>query len=145
MPAARRLCLLVLLAALGGCSSEWTHNRELNERSNTTFPPNYRAEILEYMRNYLNDPTQVRDAVISEPALRAIEGRRRYSVCLRYNAKDADGHYVGSRDSLVLFRDGRFDHLIDSQLDRNADSDPARDLCKDASFQRFPELQNLKR
>ena len=140
----RRLAL-VLILTLGGCSSEWMYNRERGERANTVYPPNSKAEIVAFMRTYLNDPRNVRDAFVSEPALRSIEGMSRYSVCLRYNAKNADGRYAGSRDSLVLFRDGRFDRFIDSRIGRGEGSDIAREQCKDAAYQRFPELETLSR
>ena len=82
------------------------------------------------MRTYLNDPTGVRDALISEPALRTLESADRYAVCLRYTARNA-----ASKDSLVLFRDGRLDRIIDT----------ARETCKDAAYQPFPELERLSR
>ncbi len=146
MPIIRtRSLLVVALLALGGCSSEWMANRERGERANSVFPPNSRAEILAYMRTYLNDPTQVRDAFISEPSLRHVDGAARYTVCIRYNARNAEGRYVGSRDNLVLFRNGRFEHLVDSRIDRGEGPDPARELCKDANYQRFPELERLTR
>jgi len=140
-----RPLLIALALALGGCSSQWMYDQERGERAATTYPPNYKAEILAYMRTYLNDPTNVRDAFVSEPALRHIDGRSRYSVCVRYSARNAGGRYAGSRDNLVTFRDGRFDHLIDSRLDRNVGPDPAREQCKDAAYQRFPELEQISR
>ena len=51
--------------------------------------PTYRADIVAFMRTYLNDPTGVRDAFISEPALRTLESADRYTVCLRYTARNA--------------------------------------------------------
>ncbi len=141
----RLMLVLALVFTLGGCNSEWLHNRERGERANTTYPPQYRSEIVAFMRTYLNDPTKVRDAYISAPTLRNVDSASRYSVCLRYNARNSDGRYVGSRDNLVLFRDGRFDRLIDSRLDRGGGPDVARELCKDAPYQRFPELEALTR
>ena len=43
--------------------------------------------------------------------------------------------YAGSKDSLVLFREGRLESMIDN----------AREQCKDASYQPFPELERLTR
>lgn len=111
-------------------------------------PARYREEILAYLKTYLNDPTGVREAFITEPALRAIPGFgvgqgigtrtvavERYMVCLRFNAKNSLGRYEGSRDRFAVFLDGRFDTLA-----------PARaDICKDANWQPFPELEKLKR
>lgn len=127
--------LPLALMLLTGCSSEWIQARERAERANLTAPINPREEILAFMRTYLNDPTHVRDAYVSEPTLRDVAGVRRYSVCVRYNARKSSGQYAGSKDSLVLFRDGHLDRIVDS----------ARELCKDAEYRPFPELQRLTR
>jgi hypothetical protein len=127
------LCLLVL----AGCSSEWMGARDRAVTANTTPPaPNYRADILSLMRTYLNEPTGVRDALISEPALRTFDSADRYTVCLRYTARKGPGQpYAASKDSLVIFRDGRVDRVVDA----------AREICKDAAYQPFRELENLSR
>ena len=126
---------LIAALALGACSSEFMAARESEEAALTTVPQNYRADILAFMRTYLNDPTQVRSAFVSEPVLRTLDGVSRYIVCLRYNAKKSGGQYAGSRDSLVLFRSGRLDRIVDN----------ARELCRDATMQPFPELERLSR
>jgi hypothetical protein len=102
-----------------------------------TPPTNYKAEILAYLRTYLNDPSGVRGAYIAEPELRDIPGSsaQRYMVCLRFNAKNSTGKYEGSRDRLVAFLSGRLDTLV-----------PARkEQCEKANWQPFPELEKLKR
>ena len=126
----RGLVLAVSLA-LAGCNAEWLNARDRAVQANTQPPgPSYKADIVAFMRTYLNDPTGVRDALISEPALRTLEGAELYAICLRYTARNAS-----SKDSLVLFRDGRLDRIIDT----------ARETCKDAAYQPFPELQRLSR
>ena len=143
--------MLALALLLGGCDhmEVWKSERERDSRANTTYPDNYKADILAFMRTYLNDPTKVRDAYVSEPALRKIDEINRYSVCVRYNAKKIGGQYAGSKDAVAVFRSGRFDRLIDSRLERPTDKDrtpdPARELCKDAAFVPFPELQQMTR
>lgn len=133
----RRLVLLLgLLAA--GCSTEWSAQREASLQAHSVYPQNYRAEIVALMRTYLNDPVGVRDAYVSEPAQRNLDGINRYFSCVRYNAKKTGGQYAGSRDSLVLFRSGRLDRIIDSEA-------MARAQCKDAAFVPFPELQQMTR
>jgi hypothetical protein len=106
-----------------------------------TPPANYKAEIIAYMRSYLNDPTGVREAFISEPELRSIPASpptpatQRYMVCLRFNARDSTGKYQGSREHLVAFLAGRLDTLV-----------PARkEQCAKANWQPFPELEKLRR
>jgi hypothetical protein len=132
------LCWLALAISLGlaGCNSEWLGARDRALQANTTVPvATYKADIVAFMRTYLNDPTGVRDAFVSEPALRTLESVDRYTVCLRYTARKGGGQYAASKDSLVLFRNGRLDRVIDN----------AREACKDATYQPFPELERLSR
>jgi hypothetical protein len=87
------------------------------------------------MRTYLNDPSRIRDAAVSEPGLKTFDGLDRYVVCVRYNARRGSGQYAGAKDSLVLFNDGRLDRIVDN----------ARETCKDAAYRPFPELERLTR
>jgi hypothetical protein len=135
-----RRCHLRWLAAmlpllLGGCNSDWMNAHERAVQANTTVPISYKSDIIAFMHAYLNDPTAVRDPYISEPKLRTLENAERYTVCLRYNARKSNGQYAGSKDSLVLFRDGRLDRIVDT----------AREQCKDAAYQPFPELGLMQR
>lgn len=129
-----RLLLLAPLLLLAGCSSDWMAARERSAQANVT-PTNYKADIVALMRTYLNDPRNVRDAYLSEPALRTLDNTERYTVCLRYNARKSNGQYAGSKDNLVLFRDGRLDYIVDN----------ARGQCKDAAYQPFHELETMSR
>jgi hypothetical protein len=132
-----RYAALAFSLALAGCNSEWLGARDRAISANTTPPgPNYKADIVAFMHTYLNEPTGVRDAFISEPALRPLENANRYSVCLRYTARKGPGEpYAASKDSLVLFREGRLDRIVDA----------AKEACKDAAYQPFHELEQLKR
>lgn len=133
----RGWCLLGVMLAIGlaGCNSEWQQSRDLATRQNTTPPISYRSDIIAFMHTYLNDPTQIRDAAVSEPALKDFDNASRYAVCLRYNARKGNGQYAGAKDSLVLFRNGRLDRMVDN----------GREACKDAAYQPFPELEQLTR
>ncbi len=126
---------LALSVGLAGCNSEWRANRERALTADATPPVSYKTDIVAFMRTYLNDPTGVRDAFMSEPALRPLDNADRYSVCLRYTARKTGGQYAASKDSLVLFRDGRLDRIVDN----------AREMCKDAAYQPFRELEQLSR
>jgi hypothetical protein len=130
-------CLLgvSLAIALAGCNAEWQRSRDIAVRQNTTPPISYRSDITAFMHTYLNDPTRIRDAAVSEPALKDFENASRYAVCVRYNARKSNGQYAGAKDSLVLFRDGRLDRMVDN----------GREACKDAAYQPFPELEQLTR
>ena len=132
-----RFAVLAISLALAGCNSEWLGARERALTANTTPPgPTYKADIVAFMHTYLNEPAGVKDAFISEPALRSLESIDRYSVCLRYTARKGPGQPYGpSKDSLVLFREGRLDRIVDA----------AKEACKDAAYQPFRELEQLKR
>jgi hypothetical protein len=127
---------IALSLGLAGCNSDWINARDRATVANTTPPaPTYKADIVALMHTYLNDPTGVRDAFISEPALRPVDNASRYTVCLRYTARKGGGQYAPSKDNLVVFRDGRLDHVVDN----------AREICKDAAYQPFRELERLSR
>src|SRR4051812_2358610 len=82
--------VLALPLVLAGCNSDWLNVRDRATEANTRPPaPSYKADIVAFMRSYLNDPTGVREAFISEPALRTLESADRYTVCLRYTVRNA--------------------------------------------------------
>jgi hypothetical protein len=59
----------------------------------------------------------------------------RYTVCVRYNAKDVDDRYAGIRQGMVVYARGRFDRFVPQQ----------RGLCDQAEYKPFPELEALGR
>jgi hypothetical protein len=135
-----RLALLVLLLPLAACaggSGEEMYFSRSRTGADTAqpFPANYRAELLAFMRTYLNDPTNIRQAAISEPVQRYVGGTRRYFVCVRYDARDSSGRYTGVSDRAAFYLDGRFDRLIER----------SGDFCPAPSYAAFPELERLTR
>src|SRR5262245_15662983 len=116
--ACMRWLKLLIPLVLTACNSDWMRARELSEQAHSVYPQNYRSEIMALMRSYLNDPTGVRDAFVSEPTQRTIDGVNRYASCVRYNAKKSGGQYAGSKDSMVLFRGGRLDRIVDNEIAR---------------------------
>ncbi len=105
-----------------------------NSEFNTP-PTDYRREIVAAMHAYLNDPTGIRDAEISEPALRSINNMTRYIVCLRFNAKKRGGGYAGVKDIAAVFMASRFDHFVEKP----------QEACAGVAYTPFPELQKLSR
>jgi len=140
------------------------HGRPLDELPNT-YPDNYKSELLGFLHSYINDPTQIRDAVISDPVLKSVSNagpdsgseptergggrgargsnflapsgppRERYVVCVRYNAKDRDGRYMGLKQGMAVYAGGRFDRFAEQ----------ARGTCDAVEYKPFPELQALGR
>ena len=128
--------ICVLSLAMAGCSSDWEASRDRAAAEVRAVPgPGYKTDVLALMRAYLNDPTGVRDAFISAPALKPVENAERYVSCLRYTARKGGGQYAPSKDSLIIFREGRVDHIVDN----------AKEVCKEAAYEPFPELERLTR
>ena len=86
--AAALLALVFLTNCEGGSRSQYQQEREA---SLNAFPTNYKPELLAYFHVYLNDPTGVRDAAISDPVIKPVRSRDRYIVCVRLNAKRSSG------------------------------------------------------
>ena len=129
-------------AALAGCLTDQAH--EGGEGRGAVLPENYKAEIVAFMRTYLNDPANVRDAFITEPEMKLVAGRNQYAVCVRYNAKNTDGKYTGSKDTLAVFERGRFDRAADRSSSREeCTANPC--TAGSADYKPFPELEALKR
>jgi hypothetical protein len=113
------------VGASGGAEQDGIH----------AYPDNYRAEILAGMHAYLNDPTGIRDAAISEPTLKDVGSGTRYVVCLRFNGKRDNGSYAGVKQIAAVFLAGRFQDFVDAP----------REPCLTAAYAPFPELEQLKR
>ena len=111
----------------------WREAAARNEEANTVQPQNYKTDIVAFMRTYLNDPSNIRDAFVSEPVIKSFNGANRYVVCARYNAKKSGGQYAGSKDALFTFRQGRLDRIVDTLRDPR-EMREARELCKDVAI-----------
>ena len=137
---------LVLVLLMAACTNIEAYREAIarNEAANTTYPQNYKADILLLLRTYLNDPRQVRDAGISDPVIKIVDGSSRYVVCVRYNAKKDGGQYAGSKVSLFTFREGRLDRILDPAREPR-DTVQIREQCKDVALKPFAELEKLSR
>ena len=122
------LCLVSAVAlALVACSSSKP------EENPNVFPAGYKNEILVTMTSTLENPTNVRDAYISDPVLRSVGKNERYVVCVRSDSRNASNHYTGSKDRIALFYDGHLDQLIEA----------TKEQCGSAAYKPFPELEKL--
>jgi hypothetical protein len=132
------ILLLALALALAGCAGDgqnsitYTDDRGV---ANQPYPANYRAELLAFMKTYLNNPVGVKDAAMAEPVQRTVGGRLRYVSCLRYNVKDTDGSYRGVRERAILYVDARLDRIVED----------AGETCASAAYAPFPALENMTR
>jgi hypothetical protein len=135
---AKRAAILLLSLALAACAGDgqnsitYTDDRGV---ANQPYPTNYRPELLAFMKTYLNNPVGVKEAVMAEPVQRTVGGRLRYVVCLRYNAKDTSGGYLGLRERAILYVDARLDRVVED----------ASEVCAGAAYAPFPELEKMSR
>jgi len=147
----RVLLALCLAATLAGCVSGRSRElREEREARINVYPDNYRADIRAGLHSYLSDPTLIRDAYVSEPSLQPIGRQNRYVACVRFDARNSDGRYVGSRDVLAVFAGGRFDQFIDESTQPGPanQADPTtilKELCGAAAYKQFTEVEAMTR
>lgn len=137
--------ILLVAAALAGCAG---HRQFLDRLSNVP-PTEYKSDIIAYLRAYLNDPTNVRNAALTEPALQRVEGGERYVACVRFNARNSNGQYAGVQDTMAIFKAGKLDRFIELPSDpNNPDTEKRaylREFCQKATYQPFPEIEHLTR
>jgi hypothetical protein len=125
---------LALAGCAGGGESVLSGPETKGGQSVNVAPVNYKAEVLAYLRNYLNDLSGIRDAAISAPALRTVgTGIERYVSCVRFSARTPGASPAG-REYLVIFLAGKLDQMGQT-----------REQCKDAVYEPFPELERLRR
>ena len=135
------LAAVAVAASLGGCATEIGQSAsELKARwdAENVYPQGYRQDLLAFLRTYLNDPSHVRGASVSQPQLKYIGPGDRYVSCVRFNARNSDGKYLGSKDGAAIYVSGKLDRFLDTAKD-------VRELCKEVAFGPFPELEKLTR
>lgn len=130
----QRLALsVVALLLLGACTGHGGGSG--TDDALNAYPANYKSDIVAAMHAYLNDPSGIRDAAVSEPMLKSVGGRNRYVVCLRLNSRQPNGVYTGIKEIAAIFLAGRFDQFTET----------AREVCTGATYAAFPELEKLPR
>jgi hypothetical protein len=162
--ARRRLLALILgsTIALGACA----HDRPAGENAAAASddpvnipPANYKPDMLGAMHAYLSDPTDIRDAGITEPALRSVGNATRYVVCVRFNARKRGKDYAGAKEIAAVFVAGRFDRFETSREPPHGSAhepppeaslqapwhEPPHEPCAGATYAAFPELEKLQR
>jgi hypothetical protein len=126
----RRVSLLVgLTFALGACS----HLGADADSDINAYPANYKSDILAAMHAYLNNPTGIRDAAISEPVLKGSGSVSRYVACLRFTPKKNANEYAAPKEIAAVFMAGRLDRFVDTP----------KEECAGVTYAAFPELQKL--
>ena len=136
---AKCAAILLLPLALAACAGgedgrEAAFNIDTGA-ANQPFPENYRAELLSFMKTYLNNPVGVHDAAMAEPVQRTVGGRVRYVSCLRFTPRESDGSYRNQRERAILYVNGRLDRVVEN----------ASETCAGAVYAPFPDLEKMTR
>lgn len=119
---------VIATLALAACSGS-----DKSEPDPNILPKDYRKEIVATLTTALDDPTNVRDAFVSEPFLVPVGREQRYAVCVRYNARDLARRYVGSKERIAYFFAGHLNQLVDAT--------PGQ--CGNAAYKPFPEAEKI--
>jgi hypothetical protein len=138
--AAVLLPLTIMLAACGTSGEPTQADLRATWESRNVAPVNYKSDILAYMRTYLNDPSGVRNAAVAPPARKVIPGdpADRFISCVRYTAKTSTGQYGAGKTGFAVYANGKLDRFVETPV-------LVREVCREAAFEPFPELQQLKR
>lgn len=122
----------VLALALAACAANDYLGKPKPVDPNVV-PTNYKNEIIGVLKSTLIDPTNVKDAFISEPFLQPGNKDQRYTVCVRSNSRGYQREYLGSKDRIAYFYGGSLNQLIDA----------TKEQCGNANYKPFPELEKL--
>jgi hypothetical protein len=135
------LATAVAALATAGCTTEVGPSPaelKANWEAQNISPQGYKQDLIAYMRTYLNDPSGIREAAVSQPALKDFGPGQRFMTCVRFNARKSDGKYNGAKEGVAVYVSGKLDRFFDVPKE-------AREMCKDAVYAPFPELEALKR
>lgn len=122
----------VIALAMAGCGANEYLGKPKEPEPNIV-PVNYKQDIIDTLRQTLDDPNNVRDAAVSEPVLMPIGREPRYAVCVRANSRDTAKQYTGVKVRIAIFFAGRLNQLVEA----------SKDQCVNAAYKPFPELEKL--
>jgi hypothetical protein len=118
--------------ALGACSSlNVFAGKEEAPVDPNVFPAGYKQEMMRTFTHDLVDPTNIREAEIADPVLRAAGLEQRYAVCMRANTRDASRRYTGVKERIGWFWGGHLNQLVLAE--------PGQ--CTGAVYKPWPELE----
>ena len=121
--------------ALAACNQ--TTGQVAQVTSSEPPPAGYREQVTARVKKSFFDPYSIRDAALSQPFVQnaAFDGitpipHRGWMVCVRANAKNRMGGYIGLKETGYMFKGGQ---IVD------ADFNPP--FCAGAKFEPFPEIE----
>ena len=120
---------LLIAALLAACSTD-APKVELQNIP----PKDFKDQILREIPNVLGDPTNIRGAFYSDPAITPDASGGHYTSCVRFNSRDpANKQYMGSRDYIAHYFGGELNQFMQATAEQ----------CGKAAYKPFPELEKL--
>jgi hypothetical protein len=116
--------LILLLAAMAGCSEFGFWGKSEKAVDPNAYPDNYKKDVLAYVNTHPGELLNAREASISTPALKQFGTQSRYFACLRVNGPD------WRKEKMLVFYSGGINQFINAEGDQ----------CGAAAYQPFPEL-----
>jgi hypothetical protein len=92
------------------------------------YPKEYNKTVVAFMTNNDANPTNIRDAAISEPVLRPLDNIQRYMSCVRYTQRNSE-----PTERIIYF--------IGGQINQFVKASPGQ--CSWATYGPFPELEKI--
>lgn len=118
------IVLLLAAAALGGCSGD-KKNPTATIADPNPFPSRYRIQIASLLSTNWKDAGDFYGALVSQPALKKVGDAEHYVVCVQLN-----GHNQ-RKTKVAIYLSASITQFVDAP----------EDMCADAAYQPFPELQ----
>ena len=117
--------MIVMLAAgaVAGCSGFGKPQQAATPDPNVV-PVNYRSTLLAFLRRSLTNRADFRGAMISEPAIKPVEGSQHYVVCVQFNPQSK------IKTKVAVYLAGQMTQFVDATPEQ----------CADATYQPFKEL-----
>ena len=135
-----RWLALAAVLLVGGCATDVGPSpAELKAQwdAQNVFPQNYKADLMAFLRTYLNDPTHIRGAAVSQPQRKKVGPGERYVACVRYNARNTDGNMPAPRTA------SRFTCRVSSTASSTGRARCARS-ARTRSTRRFPNWRRSR-
>jgi hypothetical protein len=121
----RNILAILTVASTAACASmnPW---REPEKVDPNLFPADYKADLVRLVRKSVDNPKDIRDGFVSDPALKQFSSDSRYVVCVRYS----DGHHDAPQEKMAIYFGGNPSQFIDAVPDK----------CAASAYKPFPEL-----
>ncbi len=93
------------------------------------WPNNYKKAVITFVTNNEGNPTNLRDAQMSEPVLRPLDNIERYISCVRYTVPRTGQ----VSEHMVYFLGGQINQFVKATPEQ----------CSWAAYKPFPELEKI--